>query len=263
MAANQDGMTLIQITDTHFGLHPRPLRPGYPDTDTQLAAVLADLRERYPDPALVLLTGDLAEDPETVTYERLAARVSTLAAPVSAVAGNHDDHGLARAVFTAAGHAFDAEHRIGNWLIVSLNSVWPGHTAGLLTGEELARLQSSIRRHPDCWVLVALHHPPVPVGSRWLDALGVSNGEEFLAVLDQHPRVRACVFGHIHQSFDVNRGPLRLLGSPSTCVQFLPDSDDFALDPDYAGYRVLRLHADGRLDSWVERVAHTSLLPAA
>ena len=36
--------------------------------------------------------------------------------------------------------------------------------------------------------------------------------------------------GHIHQEFDRQRGPLRLLASPSTCVQFAPGSSDFTLD---------------------------------
>jgi Icc protein len=254
--------TLIQISDTHLGRAPGPIRPGYPDSDTQLQAVLADVRERHPDAALVLVTGDLAEDPETVTYVRLARYLSELPAPVSALAGNHDDHGLARQTFTAAGHDFDAEQRIGNWLIVSLNSAWPGHTPGHLAAEELARLQSAIRRYPDCWVLVAVHHPVVPVGSRWLDALGLTNGEELLAVLQRHPRVRACIFGHIHQTFDTMHGTVRLLGCPSTCVQFLPGAEDFALDPEDAGYRVIRLHEDGEFETRIERVADTSMAPA-
>jgi Icc protein len=251
--------TLIQISDTHLGRAPGPIRPGYPDSDTQLQAVLADVRGRYPDAALVLVTGDLAEDPETGTYVRLAHYLSELPAPVSALAGNHDDHGVAQQAFTAAGHAFDAEQRIGNWLIVNLNSAWPGHTPGLLPGEELARLQSALRRYPDCWVLVAVHHPVVPVGSRWLDALGLTNGDELLAVLERHPKVRACIFGHIHQVFDAMHGTVRLLGCPSTCVQFLPGAEDFALDPDDAGYRVIRLNEDGGFETWVERVPNTSM----
>jgi Icc protein len=254
--------TLIQISDTHLGRVPGPIRPGYPDSDTQLQAVLADVQERYPNPALVLVTGDLAEDPETVTYARLAHYLSALPASVSALAGNHDDHGLARQTFTAAGHAFDAEQQLGNWLIVNLNSAWPGHTPGRLPAEELARLQSALRRHPDCWTLVAVHHPVVPVGSRWLDALGLTNGDELLAVLERHPKVRACIFGHIHQVFDAMHGTVRLLGCPSTCVQFLPGSEDFALDPEDAGYRVIRLHADGEFETRIERVPGTAMVPA-
>jgi Icc protein len=257
----QNQRTLIQLSDTHLGRVPGPIRRGYPDSDAQLQAVLADVRKRYPDPDLVLVTGDLAEDPETVTYERLARYLSELGLPVSALAGNHDDHSLARQVLTAAGHDFDAERQLGNWLIVNLNSAWPGHTPGQVSAEELARLQSAIRRHPTCWVLVAVHHPVVPVGSRWLDALGLTNGDELLAVLERHTKVRACVFGHIHQHFDAMHGTVRLLGCPSTCVQFLPGSEDFALDPDDAGYRVMYLGDDGRFETKVERVPDTSMAP--
>ena len=50
------------------------------------------------------------------------------------------------------------------------------------------------------------------------------------------------------------RGDLRLLASPSTCVQFAPGSEEFQVDRSAPGYRWLRLHADGRLDTGVSRV---------
>ncbi|AGA32085.1 3',5'-cyclic-nucleotide phosphodiesterase [Thioalkalivibrio nitratireducens DSM 14787] len=262
MATTQPTATLVQITDTHLGRSPRPLRPGYPDSDVQLEAVLADIVEQQPFPELLLVTGDLAEDPEAQAYHRLESRLAALGAPILALAGNHDDPGLARKTFVAAGHGFDDEYRLGNWLVVGLDSCWPGHAAGRLRPEELDRLKECLARHPEHWVLVAVHHPVVPVGSLWLDAIGLQNGSDLLAVLERHPRVRACVFGHIHQPFDAMHGHLRLLGSPSTCVQFLPGSEDFALDPDAAGYRVLTLYPDGRLETDIRRVAGTGPLPA-
>lgn len=66
-------------------------------------------------------------------------------------------------------------------------------------------------------------------------------------------RYAACC-GHIHQEFDRQRGPLRLLASPSTCVQFAPGSSDFTLDRLAPGYRWLRLHDDGRLETGISRV---------
>jgi Icc protein len=59
----------------------------------------------------------------------------------------------------------------------------------------------------------------------------------------------------VHQSHDSLRrnahGELRLMSTPSTCVQFLPKSDDFVLDTLPPGFRTLQLHADGRIDSQV------------
>ena len=41
---------------------------------------------------------------------------------------------------------------------------------------------------------------------------------------------------------------------PSTCVQFKPGSEDFAVDDAAPGYRWFDLHADGRIETAVSRV---------
>jgi Icc protein len=67
--------------------------------------------------------------------------------------------------------------------------------------------------------------------------------------------VRAIVWGHVHQSYDALRKGVRLLATPSTCAQFLPNSDDFAVDRRPPGYRTLELRADGSLLTEVVWVA--------
>ena len=257
MTTGQQIFTLVQISDTHLGQHPGPIRAGYPDSDAQLEAVVDDVLRYHRDADLVLVTGDLAEDPEAAVYQRLVGHLARLPAPIVALAGNHDDRGIARETFVTAGHGFDGERVLGNWLVVGLDSCWPGHSAGLVAPAELQRLEDSIARHPGFRVLVAVHHPLVPVASRWLDRLALTNGDELLATMARHPEVQACIFGHIHQTYDAMHGSIRLLGCPSTLVQFLPAAADFALETAESGYRVLRLHHDGRIETEVRRVPGT------
>jgi 3',5'-cyclic-AMP phosphodiesterase len=47
---------------------------------------------------------------------------------------------------------------------------------------------------------------------------------------------------------------VRLLAVPSTCAQFLPHSEQFAVDPSPPGYRRLTLRSDGSIDTEVLRV---------
>jgi Icc protein len=61
------------------------------------------------------------------------------------------------------------------------------------------------------------------------------------------------LWGHIHQHLDLYRGDVRLLATPSTCIQFQAGSDDFAVEPLAPGFRWLDLHSDGTLDTGVER----------
>jgi len=257
VTTEQDSFTVVQVSDPHLGRQPGPIRDGYPDSDAQLATVVDDI-VRHPHGAdLFLVTGDLAEDPEPPVYQRLTDHLARLPAPIVALAGNHDDRGLARDTFVSAGHGFEGERVLGDWLVVGLDSCWPGHTAGWVRPAELERLTDSIERHPGHWVLVAVHHPPVTVGSRWLDRLALTNGDELLTALARQPRVRTCVFGHIHQGYDAMHGSVRLLGCPSTLVQFLPEAEDFALEPVESGYRVLHLHRDGRVETELRRVPGT------
>jgi 3',5'-cyclic-AMP phosphodiesterase len=91
--------------------------------------------------------------------------------------------------------------------------------------------------------------------------VGLENAAEFLATVDRHPNVRAIVWGHVHQSHDALRKGVRLLATPSTCAQFLPNSDDFAVDVRPPAYRTLELRPDGSLLTevvWLDRRADGS-----
>ena len=104
-------------------------------------------------------------------------------------------------------------------------------------------------------VLVCLHHHPVPVSSDWLDRIGLDNAGDFFRIIDAHPSVRGIVWGHVHQQFDGLRRGVRLLATPSTCAQFLPHSQDFALDGRPPAFRTLELTADGSIVTdlhWVD-----------
>ena len=92
------------------------------------------------------------------------------------------------------------------------------------------------------------------MGSAWMDKIGLQNADALAAVIQRHRHVRAVLWGHVHQESDRTIDGVRYLSSPSTCVQFLPGSKDFALDLQAPGYRWLDLHADGSIDTGVSRV---------
>ena len=101
--------------------------------------------------------------------------------------------------------------------------------------------------------MIALHHHPVDVGSRWMDNIGLRNREAFWAIVDRFPQVKVVLWGHIHQPLDQQRGGVRLLASPSTCIQFAAGSADFAVADLAPGYRWFELHPDGDLATDVVR----------
>ena len=119
----------------------------------------------------------------------------------------------------------------------------------------MARLEACLEAgaREELFSLVCLHHQPVPVGCAWLDEQMVADAASLFELLGNHPKVRAVLWGHVHQELDQWRDGLRLLCTPSTCVQFLPGQVDFAVDLRPPGYRWLELSPDGSLVTGVSR----------
>jgi len=89
----------------------------------------------------------------------------------------------------------------------------------------------------------------------------MDNGPKFFEIVDRHPNVRAVVWGHVHQEFSGERNGMKLIGTPSTCLQFRPASPVFSLDAAPPGFRWFRLHDDGRVETGVERIKNFKMSP--
>src|SRR5690606_601033 len=112
-------------------------------------------------------------------------------------------------------------------------------------------------------LVLSLHHHPVRIGGGEMESVAVRSADRLWQRLDAEARVRTVLWGHIHQQLEQQRESVRLLASPSTCVQFAAGSSDFATDQQAPGYRWLRLHDDGRMETGVSRLAPGSFPPEA
>ena len=250
-----DALRIVQFTDMHLYADTRRDLLGVPTEQSFIDTMQQARRDHWPVD-LVLATGDLVHDLEAVTYQRLHAHLAALGAPVYCLPGNHDDPALMRAHLCSGSVQMSKSVDHGVWRIVLLDSKLPGSEGGHLAAGELVQLEDLLSSAADRHVLVCLHHNPVPIGSPWLDTMMVDNAAEFFAVLDRHPQVRAVLWGHVHQEYDQIRRGVRLLASPSTCIQFQPQSAGFALDEAPPGYRWLELHANGVIETGIARLAN-------
>ena len=242
---------LLQVTDPHlFGDTTRELY-GL-NTAESLRLVLAAALGAGRRADAIVVTGDIGDDFSAAAYASFRRALAGCGAPVFCLPGNHDDPALMATLLDDRGFQYCGRARLGGWGVVLLDTHLDGDAAGRLAPQELARLDADLRALADVPVLVCLHHVPVPVGSAWLDAVGLQNGAELLAVIDRHPQVRAVLAGHVHQEFDAQRGTVQLLATPSTCAQFRPHTPGCVMDRRPPGYRWLSLHDDGRLETQVE-----------
>lgn len=249
-----DSVRLVQFTDMHlFGAEGDSLR-GIATLPT-LKATLRHAAAHIRAATAVLATGDLVQD-DPGGYARFVEAFSQLGRPVLTLPGNHDDIAAMRTAvrrepFQYCGH-FDA----GAWRIVMVDSVKPGAASGYVSSAALGELRRALATAGQRHVLVCLHHQPVPMRSRWLDTVGLENPDDFFAVIDAFPAVRAVLWGHVHQAYEAQRRGVKLLSTPSTCAQFLAHSDDFAIDPSPPAYRILELTAAGAVVTevlWLDR----------
>jgi Icc protein len=220
--------------------------------------VLTLARRCHWPPDLLLLTGDLAEQPTPSAYQRLGAMLADIGMPIYAIPGNHDDPDLLTAWLCGPTLRAERRIRLASWQIILLDSTLPGAVAGALAPDQLELLEQALGELPRHHALVALHHPPVPVGSPWMDALGLRDAAPLFEILDRHAQVRGVLWGHVHQVFEGARNGVRLMGSPSTCVQFLPGAPAFAIDHRPPGYRWLELAPDGGIRTGVCRLGDAS-----
>jgi Icc protein len=237
---------VLHLTDTHLFASPRRRLRGV-TTERTLERVLERAQRHAWPPDCILLTGDLVHDGSLAGYERLRDRIAAFGVPAYCIAGNHDDPGRMRAVLGSPPLQCEGSAAVGEWRIVLLDTHVPGEDGGALSSETLARLDATLARRDAPHALVCLHHHPVAIGSAWLDALGVANRDALFAVVDRHPSVRALLWGHVHQAFDEEAGGLRLLATPSTCIQFKPHCVRFRYDSLPPACRWLTLHDDGRI----------------
>jgi len=220
------------------------------DTTHSLRAVLDQaLTEATPDALLV--TGDVSHDPEPAAYQRFAAILAErFQGPVLCLAGNHD-----LAAPMAELMAEPSVLQLPGWDVIGIDSHVDDEVEATLTARDMKDLEENLsnagRRH----VLIATHHPPLEVGCPWLDKDRIQNGQELLESLSEHPGVKGMVFGHAHQVVESVYRDIVLLGAPSTCFQFAPNTQTFGIDDTMPGYRWLYLDADGTVRSEVRRVA--------
>ena len=251
-------LRVLQITDSHIYADPEGRLAGV-KTQQTLDDVLQMAKRDFWQADMVLATGDLVHDATPTGYRRIKQRLRTLDAPIYCLPGNHDLPQVMNDCLDRSGVTAPKAVRQGNWLIILLDSTVPGSPGGHLSSQELETLDDNLRRHADCHALVCLHHHPVAVGSAWIDRMALDNPEEFFRIIDRYPKVRGVLWGHIHQLFEAERHRVKLMGSPSTCIQFMPGRDNFGIDQQPPGLRWLELLPDGVIRSAVTRLSATPM----
>jgi Icc protein len=248
-------LRLIQLSDLHLfeQMTTTLLRVK---TEQSFEELLKLIKKDSFEKDFVVISGDLAQDASVEAYHRIAKQIAMLNVPVYYVPGNHDEPKTLSSVYPLNNILKQKSILSAHWQIILLDTHKPNAVAGYLAEDELLFLQSSLEKYPKHHALIVLHHQPVPVNSTWLDKIGLLNADELWAMLAKYPQVRSILFGHIHHVHEGHKNGISYYSTPSTCIQFKPNSEDFALDNIPPGYRWVELFATGEIKTGIRRLPH-------
>jgi Icc protein len=250
-------LTIAQVTDIHLFHKENHKLLGMQTLDSFYTAI-ERLKELRNEIDLLLLTGDLSSDGSAESYEYLQNLLKSLNIPTYWLPGNHDKPDVMGSVLGLGLISKRKSFIRGGWHFILLDSSVAECVHGYLNSQTLNWLDSELTQVANLPTVVALHHPPFLVNSQWLDRSNLQNPDALFTVLDRHPQVHLVLSGHIHQEFHYQRQNVDYLGTPSTCIQFEPESQEFAIDHNFPGFRLFKLYPDGNWNSWVERVSYTT-----
>jgi len=245
-------LRVLQITDLHIKPHLGDTMFGI-NTEIFFQQTLQHAYDQHGHFDLILLTGDLAQNPSGDSYRRIFQHLLSYETPCLCLPGNHDDFSLMKKYLNQGMVSCGKILQMGGWQIIALNSQKPNSAVGELPTSELAFLERILTSNVNLPTLIAVHHNCIASGSPWLDTMQIQNSEEFLSLIQAFPQVKAVAFGHVHQELSSSLNEIAIFGTPASCFQFAPNSIEFSIDDIEPGYRIFNLFADGSLQSECHR----------
>lgn len=219
---------LLILSDLHV-VAPGALASGVLDTPALLAGavdtVLGRLDQVGPIDA-VLVAGDVSDDGSAESYVVARAELARLGLPLLVIPGNHDAREAFRTAFADLGSipqagALNWVAKVGDTRVVGLDTLVEGQGGGRLGREALDTLSDALGRASGGPVVVALHHPPIRTGIRFMDGIGLENPDALEAIVSRYDGPLRMVAGHVHGVHHGMLGPHPVSTAPSTCSAFV------------------------------------------
>ena len=240
---------ILQLTDLHVFKDPEVRLKGIP-TRELLEDVVRHIGESGQTFDHVVVTGDHTHDELPESYQMVRRILHPWLDRLWQVPGNHDDRSVLRSVFgdRVSGVGQDRitfSFSAGRWLCLGVDTHVPGAVPGRIESDQIEWIRQQIRwTNPDR-VALFMHHPPVDVGSLWMDPIGLSGKELLHKLFDAERRIQLVCCGHVHHEFSSEVSNAKIFTTPATGLQFSPAGNQPTFVAAPPGYRVIELTDEG------------------
>ncbi|MFF3209543.1 phosphodiesterase [Streptomyces sp. NPDC002886] len=166
----------------------------------------------------VLVSGDIADHGRPEEYEE-ARKALGSRHPLLVCPGNHDDRTAFRRGLLgeerASAAPVDQVLRGEGFVLAVCDSSVPGAHRGYLEDSTIAWLDGVLADTPhEVPVLVAFHHPPVPLHIPYVDGIRQFGEERLAELAGRHPHLTAFLCGHAHTGAATSFAGRPLLAAP-------------------------------------------------
>ncbi|WP_309059200.1 metallophosphoesterase [Streptomyces sp.] len=213
-------------------------------------------------PDALLVTGDIADHGTEAEYEEaadlLGLRDGSAPFPVLTCPGNHDSRAPYRTALlgrAAADGPVNSAHVLPGGAVLMCDSSVPGRDDGELDEETYAWIESALDgldgSEDGLPVLLAFHHPPVPLHHPLPDSCPLRDPDRLAALLERRPAIAGLITGHAHTPAATTfAGRPLVVGPGVTWTLRLPWEGEQIADRDApVGLAFHVLDDDGRLTS--------------
>ncbi len=241
---------ILIFTDLHYVAEGG--RIGHLDPDARFREGLAHALAQFPEAERIVVTGDLAHHGLPEEYAQLSAALAQCPLPVHLMIGNHDRRASFAAAFpdaprTPEGHMQQVIDT-GDTRLILLDTVDDGRHEGILCDARLGWLDAALATAEGRPTVVFMHHPPMSVGFAAMDAIGLANRAEFLALLKRRASTCQIVAGHVHRTISGAAGGIATTILKSPCHQspiLQPGMDAHTSIDEPGAYGILYLGDEG------------------
>lgn len=213
---------LIFMTDLHY-LAEGAINDH--DPRARVAAAVAEVQAQFADADACVITGDLVERGTARNYAGAASALATLPMPVHCLVGNHDERVAMAWQFAAPKGAMEGFRQyvvdLGAVRLICLDTAQDGLDEGALCAARLDWLRAALDAARGRKVIVAMHHPPVPLGLPMQDKDHVASGGVLIELCAAHGDAQI-ICGHVHRAITTHAQAVPVTALRAVCYQAPP-----------------------------------------